>query len=202
MRSLVTTIFLAVVCAALVGCSGQATRQVTVPAPSPTTRSQTDTLQLPSLPPVPDRGVPTQPIEVQIHRDTLPGPTLRMQRLTVDRRTDDPDVTLQYQVGGRTLTDRYELPSFGEALDIQPQKQAARYGQRRPRSDTVRDTVRVYPDAQVRGRPQERQVQARVPEEEKGLWSTFTTRLAWIGGLVVIGVVFYLIRTFTTILPW
>lgn len=188
----------------LVGCSGEAMRQVTVPASQPTTRSQTDTLRLPAVPPVPEPGAPTQPIEVQIHRDTLPGPELQVKRLTVDRRTDDPGVTLQYQTGGRTLTDRYELPSYGEALDIFPEQQSVkRYGEGRPRSDTVRirDTV-VVPRVQVRGTPQDREVKATVPEEDEGLGAWISSRLAWLGGLVLLGGALYALRTFTNLLPW
>jgi len=188
----------------LVGCGGKATRQVTVPPAPPTTRAATDTLRLPALPPVPDHGVPTQPMEVQISYDTLPGPELQVKRLTVDRRTDEPGVTLQYESSGRTVMDRYDLPAYGEALDIFPEQQMSkRHGEGRPRSDTVvvRDTVMVA-RAQVRGTPKERQVEAKVAEEETGLWDWLTSRLAWLGGLVLLGGALYAMRTFTDLLTW
>ena len=201
MRKSLRHFALVVAALAFVGCSGaQETRTVTVPAQPSTARSTTDTLQLPALPPVPEPGIPTQPIEVQISRDTLPGPELQVKRLTVDRRTDDPGVTLQYESGGRTLTDRYDLPAFGEALDIYPEQESRRYGERRARSDTARDTV-IVPGAQLRGETQARQVEARV-EEEPSLWDRVTGRLAWLGGLVLLGAGLYALHTFTSILPW
>ena len=189
----------------LAGCGSTAeTREVTIPAESPTTRATTDTLQLPALPSVPEPGVPTKPIEVRISDDTLPGPTLRVRRLSVDRRTDDPGVTLQYESGGRTLTDRYDLPAYGEALDVYPQVQRTeRLGTERPRSDVTPDTVRdTVARAAVRGEPKDQTADAEVPEDEEGLWSLLKGRLAWIGGLVLLGAGLYAIRTFTSIIPW
>ena len=195
----------------LTACSGtESTREVTVPAETATTRSTTDTLRLPSFPPVPGRGVPTMPIEVQMSPDTLPGPKLNVTRLTVDRRPGEGDVTLQYQVVGRTVTDAYALPAYGEALDIRPQSERVRrYGQERTSVDTVvkNDTTVKYvpltvPDAQVRGQPQNQDIEAEVPEEDDSLWSWINKRLAWIGGFVVLGVGLYLVRTFTSLIPW
>jgi hypothetical protein len=199
--------------AALTGC-GSSLETVTVPAQPSSVQapSVTDTVRVEQLPPVPARGTPTSPIEVEVSGWTREGPELRVVRVTVDRRTEDQEVVLQYESGSETRTTRYAMPTFGEALDIEPHVQRssragiARSGSARPAPDTVtiRDTVRIdtVAAAQVRGTPKARDVEARVPQDDAGLWDQITSRLAWLGGLVLLGVGLYALRTFTNMIPF
>jgi ABC-type glycerol-3-phosphate transport system substrate-binding protein len=193
---------------ALTGC-GSSLETVTVPSGPSSVQapSVTDTVRVEQLPPVPARGTPTSPVEVEVSGWTREGPELRVVRVTVDRRTEDQEVVLQYESGSETRTTRYAMPSYGEALDIEPQVQrAARSGTAQPAADTVtiRDTVRIdtVATAQVRGTPEDRDVEARVPEDDAGLWDQITSRLAWLGGLVLIAAGLYALRTFTNLIPF
>ena len=176
----------------LAGCSS-GLQEVTVPASDRTVNAETDTIDVP-VPEVPEYGVPTQPITLEVSMDTLPGPELAVKRLTVDRRTDDQHVAVQYETGGQTRTDRYQLPAVGEALDIRPQVQrsttkgkrrGAPRGDSRPMptvvTDTLRDTVTV---AHVRGEPQERTLEAEVTDPQEGWWG-LKNELAGLGLLTI-----------------
>jgi len=171
--------------ALLTGC-GSSLETVTVPAGSPSVQppSATDTVRLEQLPPVPAPGTPTAPTTVTTYTDTLQREALDLQRVTVDRSREEERVTVQYERSGETVEETFRIPAFGEVLDIQP-------------ADSGRSA-----DAQVRGTPKDRDVEARVPEDDAGLWDRITSRLAWLGGLVLLGGAVYILRTFTHIVPF
>jgi len=171
--------------AALSGC-GSSLETVTVPAGSPSVQppSATDTVRVEQLPPVPAPGTPTAPTTVTTYTDTLQREALDLQRVTVDRSGEEERVTVQYERGTETIEETFRLPAYGEALDVEP-------------ADSGRSA-----DAQVRGTPSGRDVEARVPEDDAGLWGRITSRLAWLGALVLLAGAVYILRTFTNIAPF
>jgi len=187
-RSLLSALIIGIAAAslALAGCSGTRVQTVTVPAGSPSVQppTATDTVRVEQLPPVPAPGTPTAPTTVTTYTDTLQREALDLQRVTVDRAGEEESVTVQYEHSGETVEETFRIPAFGEVLDIQP-------------ADSGRSA-----DAQVRGTPQDRDVEARVPEDDAGLWSWVTSRLALIGGLALLGAVTYILRTFTHLIPF
>lgn len=191
-----------------VGCSSSL-ETVTVPAPEPSLNANTDTTRVEQLPPVPPPGLGTQPVGVTIFDDTAQGPTLAVRRVTVDRRPDRAGVSVQYEAGATTRLNRYNMPAYGEALDIRPQKQTARTrGRGRPGrapGDTIarRDTIEadtadqdlslgvpVLPTAQLRGNPEPQEMQAEVQEDPRSWWQRQWDRavnlLAGVGAIALL----------------
>lgn len=171
--------------ALLTGC-GSSLETVTAPASPSSVQppSATDTVRLEQLPPVPAPGTPTAPTTVTTYTDTLQREALDLQRVTVDRSGEEERVTVQYERGTETIEETFRLPAYGEALDVEP-------------ADSGRSA-----DAQVQGTPSARDVEARVPEDDAGLWSWVTSRLALIGGLALLAAVTYILRTFTNLIPF
>jgi len=142
----------------------------------------------------------TQPADVTVYDDTTQGPTLAVRRVTVDRRPGKQTVALLYEVGAQTRRNKYEMPAWGEALDVRPQVQkSARYGTPSPRPDTTRpDTAR--PDtvvrrdtvaaAQLRGSPEPKETQAEVQEDPRSWWGRQWDRavnlLAGVGAIALL----------------
>lgn len=181
-------VLLAVLVLLLTACSGSRLQEVTVPAQEATVRTEpADTIKAP-VAPAPDQGVPTRPFEVSIAPHGQ-GPTVEARRFTVDRREEGSQhVEVQTVTDSSTETRRYQLPAFGEALDILPaSEKVSRTGSADPiraDPDTVvqRDTVLR---AKIRGRPQSRDIEADCPECQEG-WFGLKNELAGLGLLTIL----------------
>ena len=149
----------------LAGCSSsERLRTATIPAGPSSVNVLTDTIAVDRLPPVPVRGVPTEPLRV-VQYDTLASPSARVQRVSYT-----PGGTLDILLASGVQLE-YEPPAYGETFDW----------------------VAVSLDggrAQVRGEPEAREVEAFVEEEKRPgffarTWRRLVGLFALIGFVVV-----------------
>lgn len=155
----------------LAGCSQGRLTTAERPAAQRTINAVTDTIELQTLPPVPTRGAVTEPQEVRVYLDTLPAPEVQVQRVSVDR--EEETIELQYAVGDSTILERFQLPAYGETLDVEAET----------------DTSLA---AQIRGVPQPEEVDVIRPEREPSWWErlgrkirlVFAFLIGLVGGLL------------------
>lgn len=138
-------------CALVTGCKQSETVTAVRPAQTSAVNAETDTLQVPAMPPVPERGVPTEPITLRVYTDTLPAPTLDVRRVTVDRDPPPGFAKILYRVGDSARMETAPVPPPGEIWDWIAD------------SDT---TVR----RQIRGDPEPDTVEVLRPTDEPGWW--------------------------------
>jgi hypothetical protein len=121
------------------GCSHGRLVEAERPAQPSTVTAVSDTVELKQLPPVPPPGTPTRPTTVRIYEDTLPTPTLEVQRVSVNRNADPEHVEVQYTVGDSTKVEQAQLPAYGEIWDWMPESDSTSRQQVReePTSETV-----------------------------------------------------------------
>lgn len=191
---------LALLSVLLLGCSGSGE------ARRSSVNITTDSVVVPGPPPIPDQGIETKPLEVEIS-DVQPFDlSFQANRFTVDWTDDDLEVVVQYEVGDETHTNRYGLTK-GEALDILPQLDSSRV-RGKPKdlgaSDTTSgrplpDINNIMPDtvvrAQVRGTPETKE-----PEED-GFFEDLWDFLGWIGLAAVLAGIGSLAYSFRSLIP-
>ena len=151
------------------GCSHGRLVEAERPAQPSTVNVVSDTVELKQLPPVPPPGKPTRPTRVRIYEDTLPAPTLEVQRVSVNRNDDPEHIEVQYTVGDSTKVERAQLPAYGEIWDWMPE------------SDSTSGQ-------QVRKEPRPKNVEVVQPEKDESWWERLRRSvklvLAFAGGVV------------------
>lgn len=189
----------------LAGC-GQSTRTVTVPAPEPTVNVEapSDTTVLSQVPPLPVRGSVTLPEEVTIYEEAT-GPTIRLRRFVVDRRTEDEKITAEIVSSGRTLSETWPLVAPGERFSYVPRIHEVNVSGRPRGTSRPGDTAEV-PElntlldtlgrARIDGSPESRDVEAIVSEKEG--WFGLKTEFALIGLLASILAILGAVHRFIT----
>jgi hypothetical protein len=155
-----------VLCLALLvlGCS--TTRTVTVPAAEPTVTVEVpDTSREAMLPPPEPIGQVTRPENVIVYRDTATY-DVDLSWLKVDRTSEDETVTVRTQRDSQAVERRFDLPAFGEALQLRADSQGLQ--------------------GSVQGKPKERQVEATAVEVPwwKQAERQFQLIVAFAGGVV------------------
>jgi hypothetical protein len=147
----------------LSGCSH--TRTVTVPAAEPSVSAELpDTNRIPMLPPPEPIGQITNPETVIIYRDTATY-SVDLSWLEVDRTSEDETVTVRTQRDSQTVERRFQLPAFGESLQLRADSQGLESG--------------VY------GTPKDQQEKAIVQGQRpwwKRAWTLFRLFMAFVGG--------------------
>ena len=125
-------------------CSSSRLVEATRPAQPSSVNAVTDSIRLKQLPPVPVRGVPTEPLRVTRY-DSLDAPSADVQRVTY---APDAGLTVLFASGAEM---KYRPPEFGETLDV---------------IATSDSTAR----AQVRGQPEDEKVEVVAPEPRDSFW--------------------------------
>jgi hypothetical protein len=149
---------------AVSGCS--TTRTVTVPAAEPTVTVEVpDTSREAMLPPPEPIGDVTRPETVILYDDTATY-DVDLSWLEVDRTGEDQTVTVRTQRDSQTVERRFQLPAFGEALQLRADSQGLQ--------------------GSVQGEPQERQQEATAVEVPWWERAKMHVRfgIAFVGGVV------------------
>jgi hypothetical protein len=154
-----------VLCLALLALGCSTTRTVTVPAQETTISAELpDTSQKAMLPPPEPIGQVTRPENVVVYRDTATY-DVDLSWLEVDRTSEDETVTVRTQRDSQTVERRFQLPAYGEALQLRADSQGLQ--------------------GSVQGEPKERQQEATAVEVP--WWQKTKTQLrlvvAFLGGI-------------------
>jgi hypothetical protein len=112
-----------VLCLAVLALGCSTTRTVTVPAQETTINAELpDTSEEAMLPPPEPIGDVTRPKTVILYDDTATY-DVDLSWLEVDRTSEDETVTVRTQRDSQTVERRFELPAFGEALQLRADSQ-------------------------------------------------------------------------------